>query len=223
MASQFSLGSFVALRLSAVGRRRSLLLALCSKLDILEPHSFHFREILFHECSPRQCFSMPREKVFHLKPGQSLDAFFKGLPVSARKVCPPKALTKNHIAGDERFLLRPVDADRPRRMPWSVNDLERHVAHLEFPFLEENLRFKLLDAHGGSVMRRQPPDKIQLSLMKGDERSGIGESANRFHVIRMAVSQETEINVMRRDGEFGKVVFHVLEEVLMPGIDEDGF
>src|SRR4030042_168584 len=120
---------------------------------------------------------MAREKMLHLKPGQAFDAFFQGLPVSAGKICPSKALIKNHIAGDEGFLLRPVDTYRPRRVAWGVNDQERHVAYPEFPFLEENLRFELRDAHGGAVMRSQFLNKIQFSLMKGNERVGIRKGA----------------------------------------------
>src|SRR4030042_2072940 len=139
---------------------------------------------------------MAREKMLHLKAGQTFDAFFQGLPVSAGKVCPSKALIKNHIAGDEGFLLRPVDADRPRRVAWSVNDLELHAAHLEFSFSQKNLRFELRDAHGGAVMRRQSLSKIQFGLGKGNERLGIGKGANSLHVIRMGVGQDNEIYVL---------------------------
>ena len=168
---------------------------------ILKPHSFYFREIPFHECCPRHGFSMTREQMLHIKLGQALDAFFEGLPVSAGKVCSPETLIENHIACDEGFILRPVDADRPRRMPRGMNDLESHIAHLEFPFLEEDLRFELPDAHGGSVMRGQFLDEIQFSFMEGDKRPEVGKGANALPVIRMGVGQNNEINVLRGDGE----------------------
>ena len=83
-----------------------------------------------------------------------------------------------------------------------MNNLEPHAAHLEFPFPQKNLRFELRDAHGGAVMRRQFLNKFQFSLVKGDERLGIGKGANSLHVVRMGVGQNNEINVLRGDGEF---------------------
>jgi len=78
-----------------------------------------------------------------------------------------------------------------------VNDLELQVADLQFSFPHKNLRFEVLNAHGGAVMGRQFFDEIQFSFMEGDQRLGFGEAANSLHVIRMAVGQENEINVLR--------------------------
>ena len=50
---------------------------------------------------------------------------------------------------------------------------------------------------------------------------GFGEGANRFHVIRMAVGQDNQVNVLRRHGEFRKMLFYIPEKVIVPWINKN--
>jgi len=102
-----------------------------------------------------------------------------------------------------------------------VNDLERQVVHNEFSFPEKYLRFEVRNAHGEAIMRRQGLNVIQLCFVESNERTGIGERANSFHVIRMAVGEDDEINVLQGDGEFREMILNITEKAVVPGINKN--
>jgi hypothetical protein len=96
-------------------------------------------------------------------------------------------------------------------------------SNLQLALLKQDLRFKALKTQSFTVMGGDASDEIHLEGVYCDQGPRVPETPYAFHMVRVSVRDDDEVNILGRKGEIREAVQDVLEKVVMTGVHQNLF